>query len=411
MNRRSPRFVGVFAAAAITLGGQIAHASTDYDLASTEWNGLSDLANEAHTVGCLIESRSELDWAKLDGHDALWFVYPTKEVDPQNLRRFLISGGRAVIADDFGRAGAALDALEIHRFQDSESLPDNVPRFHESPGLPIATPSLLTALGRSTDSLVANHPSLLSTVHPATFQFFPGGGLVVEGKLGRGDFVALGDPSLLINNMMAIDGNRRFVRALVQESCRSVQDRIVVVSGPFRSVGEPVDTLPHGPVNMRSLSERVNGTLLGMNRALEEDWESYGNPLFAAAFATGLLLIFLRVFPARQKLTGHWLGAARSRQIAQTEDLGPALAEEVFARVQAVLPEVFSVRKLAPAAVAKEMRRHFSDEVGVLTGDLWREIRRSENPLFAALTGPISGRRLSRMHRLASDLFALIERN
>src|SRR6185369_6357451 len=91
--------------------------------------------------------------------------------------------------------------------------------------------------------LVGNYPASFSTAIPATFSFSPGAALVVEGKIGRGYFVALADPSVLINNMLEIDEQRAFAAALVRRVCNP-GDRVLIFTQTFRSRGEPSDAPP-----------------------------------------------------------------------------------------------------------------------------------------------------------------------
>src|SRR5262249_54877572 len=120
---------------------------------------------------------------------------------------------------------------------------DEVDRYNKNPQLPIAHARLQTALGRSTPQLVANHPAAFATAMPATFELSPGAALVVEGRVGRGQLVAIADPSVLINNMLEIEGNRAFARELIATTCKPGRDRILLYTQVFRSQGEPAEAL------------------------------------------------------------------------------------------------------------------------------------------------------------------------
>src|SRR5262249_29763509 len=155
--------------------------------------------------------------------------------------------------------------------------------------LPIAQPSLGTDLGRAAPELVANHPSNFQTALPATYSFSPGHALVVEGQIGRGYFVALADPSVLINNMLEIDSNRAFARALIRRTCRAGQDRILMFTQRFENRGEPAPT-----GSEQSVFARFNQMLTGINAALI-DASRDGRVLAAAAALAALIVVMLLV--------------------------------------------------------------------------------------------------------------------
>src|SRR6185295_10005434 len=117
-----------------------------------------------------------------------------------------------------------------------------VERFQGRTELPIARPVLKTVLGQSTAGLVANHSTAFVTALPPTFAFSPGAALVVEGRVGAGSFVALADPSVLINNMLELDEDRAFARALVRRTCKP-GERILLVTQSFVARGEPAGEL------------------------------------------------------------------------------------------------------------------------------------------------------------------------
>jgi hypothetical protein len=184
--------------------------TSDYRPDSPAWNGLSRFVAEAQAQGCAVTSADSLDWKALGPRDVLFFIYPQSPVDPEALGEYLAKGGRLLLADDFGAAAPAFAALQLQR---THARLEGVPRDPAHPELPVARVGLLTALGRSTPRLVTNHPAAFETVLPATYALSPGQALVVEGRVGPGRFVALADPSVLINNMLELEPNGAFARA------------------------------------------------------------------------------------------------------------------------------------------------------------------------------------------------------
>ena len=64
-----------------------------------------------------------------------------------------------------------------------------------------------------------------------------GSALVLAGAVGAGRLVTLGDPSVLINNMLQFRGNRRFATNLVRYLTSGRSGRLVVVGGATPLVG------------------------------------------------------------------------------------------------------------------------------------------------------------------------------
>lgn len=251
-----------FAVAAPRLA--LATDSRDYRPDSPAWNGLSRFVEQAASQGCAITPADAIDWTRLGARDVLFFVFPQSPVDAEALGTFLTNGGRVLLADDFGAAAPAFEVLQLHR---TPARLEGVPREAGHPELPIARVNLLTALGRSTPRLVTNHPAAFETTLPATFALSPAQAVVVEGRVGKGRFVALADPSVLINNMLEIEGNAAFARALIAELCVSGTDgdRVHLYTGPYRSAGAPSRATPQA-----GTLGRLNDLFIALNHAAEE---------------------------------------------------------------------------------------------------------------------------------------------
>jgi hypothetical protein len=161
----------------VCLGARAARAEgTDYALDNKDWNGLSDLVSIAEGRGLTVEVRAALRWSDIGASDVLFLLYPTARVEPVHLAAFLRNGGRALIADDFGRADEALARLGILR---KEMRPHPGVRLHEgNSNLPIATPV--------DDHPLARGVPQLNTNHPAAFQVSPGPDVIFSYQSGGG---------------------------------------------------------------------------------------------------------------------------------------------------------------------------------------------------------------------------------
>jgi hypothetical protein len=406
------RAVSVVFAVALALPG--AARAEDYDLESPSWNGLATFAADADEAGCTVSTPASLDWSTLGAHDVLWFIYPEVSVDGGRLKRHLASGGRALVADDFGAAASALSALEIRH--EKGPLPATVPRYRDNPHLPIAHSTLATELGRSAGEIVANHPARFETALPATFGFGEGEALVVEGQVGTGYFVALSDPSVLINNMLELEGNREFARALARRLCRP-GDRILAFTHSFQMKGDPAD-------DEGSPFQRFNQALGGVNGALH-DGAGGGRALGLAAVALAViaLFVFAGAFPARDSVGGDWLRFERLLQREEPALLLPSglpwdyslpsgvVRDEAVDRLSAALG--VSVERMGPSELGRRVESLVNGDAGADAGrraaELWRELHRlgwkpGERPVES-----ISARRFRRMHELATSLFAALE--
>ena len=87
-------------------GGRAAHAdASDYSPYNFEWQGTSQLFRLAGELGFDMQARPKLDWRKLKKNEILLFLYPRTRIPRKKLVAFLRSGGRVILADDFGSSG------------------------------------------------------------------------------------------------------------------------------------------------------------------------------------------------------------------------------------------------------------------------------------------------------------------
>jgi hypothetical protein len=408
-------------AIALLAFASVAHAAPDYAPGSTEWNGLAKLWDEARQAGCEIKAGDELDWSSLDGHDVLWFVYPRGTVDAARLRRFLQAGGRALIADDFGAAAQALEGLGLRRgAPPGASAP--LERYHENPNLPLARSSLSTALGRSAESLVANHPASFSSALPPTFEFRRGAALVVEGRVGKGSFVALADPSVLINNMLEIDGNRAFARALYSETCRPGVDRILLFTQTFAAHGDPPSQLDDAAAG--TPFERFNGGLGRLNASIHAQLSTPPVPFALAAVAAVIALVaFAGGFPERRPIADRWTRASVPAGEGQLVDgwsvpwdYGAPVAvllTETLERLQARVGAI-DFQDTGPQSLERRVTEKCSPAAGRAAAELWRRLHRLRWRSSDGVTQPegfVGRRDLDRLHALARALFSELEQN
>ena len=219
----------------------------DFHIGHSGWNGLSRMSEMARGLGCPVEPVHQLDWSKLDGQDILWVVHPEARLDEDAAISFLGAGGRMILADDFGQSASLLSRLGIERV--TGPLPPGSLLYRQNPSLPVATRSRETPIARATSELVANHTAHFRSALPATYEFTAGVGLVIEGRVQRGRFVAIADSSVFINNMLELTSNRDFLARLLVETCRVHRDRILLLYGPIAGRGQPPAVLNGAPLD------------------------------------------------------------------------------------------------------------------------------------------------------------------
>ena len=229
----------------------VAALAADFDPTSHDWNGLNNLQAVAGLVDLQIRTLDKLDWAQVDEHDVLLVVSP--QVAPQgaaldSLTRFVESGGRLIVADDFAKGAEWLRPFGLNLVE----APARALQHYEGvDGLPMVT----IAPDRESEQLAARwqlHGAKLSLAaflsheihapivlnHPATLRFQdsdrpivawgrfdePGAAWLAETDLGAGRVLALSDPSVWLNAMLErFHDNKQFAANVLRYYC--VADR------------------------------------------------------------------------------------------------------------------------------------------------------------------------------------------
>jgi len=201
-----------------------------FEVSDTSWEGTSELyALAQQELGKeKVEVLAAADFERLGKDDGLLVLHPERELDYNELSAFLRAGGRMAVLDDRGEAAHFLARFQIHRVEaprnPAQSLRDN-------PNLAIAVPAVEQVAGQEqnrhpvvagVDRVVTNHPTAL--VHPNLTQVLkipalgePDATLAVTGIIAKsGRLFAMGDPSVVINEMLRYPGNRAFASGLLK---------------------------------------------------------------------------------------------------------------------------------------------------------------------------------------------------
>jgi hypothetical protein len=171
-------------------------------------------------------------------------------------------------------------------------------------------------LAREVDEVVTNHPAALTQVEGATpIIGFDDGAIVVAGERGTGKFVAISDPSILINRMLQYPGNVTLAANILNWLDRSESGKrarhIVLLRGDVPMYGEPRPFIddPRGGKLGRSIAD--------LNSWLSQRREWLLTPgamkVLASVLAVLLLLLAILALPVRRgpRIDGAWLRFGR----------------------------------------------------------------------------------------------------
>ncbi|NOY94174.1 MAG: DUF4350 domain-containing protein [Deltaproteobacteria bacterium] len=210
-------------------------AQTDYSLGQGAWNGLDGLLEIAASEGIDVRTPERLDVDSLRPEDALLLIYPTRPPPGSSIGAFLRRGGRVALADDFGSGGALLARYHVTRTTPAPGSPE----LRGRPELSIARADGTHPLSRGVSALVTNHPMALhhASLPPIFHLGRADDALVLTGAVGEGRFVALSDPSVLINNMLEFRGNRRFAANLLRYLSAGRGGRVYLVTARTELLG------------------------------------------------------------------------------------------------------------------------------------------------------------------------------
>lgn len=286
----------------------------DYDATSQAWNGLHTLTAVAKGLGLSVEAVDSIDWEDLGAQDIVFVLYPTTRLEPGHIAGFVRSGGRILVADDFGQAREALARLGMLR---ERAVGVTASKFYRGlQYVPMAQPLMPDhPLAQGVTELATNHPSVLSQVQgpDAVFGFSASEAVVVAGELGDGRFIVCSDPSIFINRMMQFQGNLDFAINAMRFLGRENTTRLIILANEFSMYGEPAARLDDGTVrgNLASMLNDFNRWLEERNDYLltEPGMRAVGVIL---AGLVGLFALLCLPFLRKALMDGAWTKARTS---------------------------------------------------------------------------------------------------
>lgn len=202
----------------------------DFAVQNPLWNGIRDICEfyEMQPLNSLADLPSIAT-----GVTVVLIPYSEfTEVELGAVYRFVLDGGRLILADDYGHGNQVLEPMEIDARFSGQVLIDPL-IYHSNQYFPIISHFVTDPLTADTDNLVLNHATGLINVpdgdiiaSSSSFSFLdlndngerddnePAESLPVisRHKLGDGEVILLSDPSLFINSMEPLQDNSRFIR-------------------------------------------------------------------------------------------------------------------------------------------------------------------------------------------------------
>lgn len=223
--------------------------ASPFDLAGSDWEGAADLVRLAQSElgSARVVLTAQIDFGALSPDDGLLLLHPERSLDVDELTRFMRAGGRVIMLDDFGRGESLLANFGLKRLP-SPRRP--LEYLRNNTQLPLAEPASAHPVVADVNRVVTNHPTGLS--HPdlspvLKIRASGQGGeqdvtVAVAGAVGQGRFLAVGDPSIVMNSMLRYSGNKSFARGLVRyavdgDAWGKRGGRLYIASGAFAQKG------------------------------------------------------------------------------------------------------------------------------------------------------------------------------
>lgn len=344
-------------------------SAAPFEGSDSSWQGATELVELAQKrLGKeRVEVVDAIDYSALKPADGVIILRPEVELDYEQLSAFLRAGGRVAVLDDFGTGGALLERFHIHRIP-APRRPAEMLRHN--PELAIAVPAVQQVAGfeqgrhpvvANVRKLITNHPTALT--HPNLTPVLeipaigePDATLAVTGIIvNRGRLFAMGDPSVVINQMLRYPGNRAFAEGLVEylvedDSWGTRSGKLYIVANNFSERGQ----FGGGTSLGRELRDRLDGLREALSSVHREGLPDLLATILAALTALGALA---------------WIGLVSTRPYRQTTpryaSATPLFAQGGVAGRAAVLAAPTTDRVLALLELRSALVEGLSHRLGL----------------------------------------------
>jgi hypothetical protein len=278
----------------------VAQDGPDYDISQGDWNGMRDFATLAQSEQVELVFHDTMSLSELDITEPLLIIYPTQELRADSLSRFVVDGGRIILADDFGQSTPLLQRLDVGRTEPIRGTLPHDEFFQRNPALPVLRARGVHPLLEGVKVMVANHPAVLFNVGGPVLAYSQDGGVVYDMNLGEGKVVVIGDASLFINHMINVADNGQFLRNALRYGCENkVPCRMHVYASDFKQTGSygSDDDFFGDREEVSVRVEEFNELIESMMRSLPASRLFY---YLAILIAVGLIAYLIAIFPLRR---------------------------------------------------------------------------------------------------------------
>ncbi len=230
MKTRTMLLSGLVVLIILLVIGRFYFSEEDYNLQNTDWNGLSHMASAAHVTPLY----NTAGLAAPGSGRTLLIASPENnftEAESAQILAFLRSGGKVVVADDFGKADSLLNAIG------SPITIDPVPlyqyeNYYVNQTFPIVTNISSSPYTRNVRQIVLDHPASLNVTGDAqviasssdrAWRDYNGNlsldsdeqmgtyPVVARSAYAGGELIVISDPDIFINSMLDKGDNSAFM--------------------------------------------------------------------------------------------------------------------------------------------------------------------------------------------------------
>ena len=208
--------------------------NSDFKSENPSWNGARDLLDDFR-----VSPLSSLDVLSAAPQESTLLVIPYMEfttTDLETLENYVSSGGKLVVLDDYGFGNDILEHLKIETRFTGNQLLDTLFNY-KNENFPKIINFVSEPATSGIENLVSNHATSLENVPQdniiawsSYFSFLDenqNGGydegepegpfpVIANFQIGKGELVLVSDPSILINSMLEMGDNRRFLENIAQ---------------------------------------------------------------------------------------------------------------------------------------------------------------------------------------------------
>lgn len=233
---------------------------TDFAASNPYWNGFR-VASQQLGIRSVVSLRFLLGQPRGTALIVIPYVSPSPS-DRETIKQYVNAGGVLILMDDFGFGNAVLERLGVGARFSGQLLVDplfnfksrRLPRIAEFPAGPVSEGVRGLILNRATVISEADGLRVLARSSPVSFLDANENGQRDAGEEGgpfavaaivparAGYLVLVSDPSMLLNSMLGLADNRRFLQGLF----RVAGDGALVYLDEAHLAGAPLDVVKDG---------------------------------------------------------------------------------------------------------------------------------------------------------------------